>query len=289
MTKEPDDDLKAEAADLVREAFDRARRSGKADWRRMTTAVLNNRLLQITDGEFSIGRYGARTVMEFAQLLPDLVRVDASENGGPAVVTIVEGEAPDDEPSREVSLVRAERPQVREDLWRATMDWNEAHAYVVDPVTGRARLRRETDSPELPTVSGVSKQLYKEWRFAFIEEALTSYTAEQDQAALTAWRDAPGPSRNLPTHLQDAWMDTLRARVAEHIHTWFVSAGLVVPPDLTRARRVSERPIASGPTEVAVATQRLRDLVRRCVDQMSYDELRSLQLPASVVARTFGR
>ena len=52
------------------------------------------------------------------------------------------------------------------------MDWNDGHAYVVDPVTGRARLRQGSDPVELRSIEGVSKSKYMEWRFQFIDDAL---------------------------------------------------------------------------------------------------------------------
>lgn len=281
-----DDAARSSAEALIREAFDRARRAGKRDWQQMTTAVLNNRLLQITDGEFSIGQYGVHTVAEFVRLFPNTVRVSEGPNFRPALVSLIDGpeEAADDQ-NAHVPAREGARLQVREDLWRATMDWNERHTYVVDPVTGRARLRLPTDPAELPSIKGVTEDKYVQWRNEFIDDALARVTEDDDQRALTSWRDAAGPSRKLPSHLQDAWMSRLRTLVTEHIREWFAGTGLPVPQDLTREKSVSRSTPTSAPVEVAVATQRLRELVRRCIDQMSYDELRSLQLPAGVIAR----
>lgn len=290
MSDESQPDARSEAADLIRQAFDRARLSGKPDWQQMTTAVLNNRLLQITDGTFSVARYGARTVVEFAHMFPELLHVNEHPTRGPAVLTLVdvdEGHTASAAPSQSAEL--AARTQVREDLWRAVMDWNPNHSYILDPVTGRARRKLPEDGEGLEQLETVSKEVYLQWRRDFIEGMLAATTNPEEESALVQWRDHPGPSRNLPSHLQDKWMDLLRDRVAMHVAQWFENRGLPTPSDLTHPKGSGRPAPTASSVEAAVSAQRLRDLVRRCVDNMSHEELRSLHLPADVVARVFGR
>ncbi len=47
------DELHAAGARLIFAAFAQARDSGREDWRRMTLAVLKNRILGLTDCDFS--------------------------------------------------------------------------------------------------------------------------------------------------------------------------------------------------------------------------------------------
>jgi hypothetical protein len=277
-----------EARALVAEAFDRAKRSGKTNWYQMTTAVLKNRLLQLTDGAFAVERYGASTVAEFAHMLPDLVTVIPSERG-PAIIELLGG-ADDAATGRDSPVGElAERTQVREDLWRAFMDWDERHVYVVDPITGRARRRLPEDPVHLQELGRITREMYIEWRSAFIQGALAGELTPDERQRLEVWRDVPGPSRDLPRHLQDEWMSQLRTHVARHIREWFDATGNVPPPDLTTVKTAPSRPPAPAPLEAALSARSLRDLINKCVSVMTYDELCALKLPADVVARALWR
>lgn len=296
MTVTLDKSLRDVAVGLLHEAFDRARRNGKAEWRTMTTAVLKNRLLQITGGSFSIESFGVDTVADFVALFPDLLRIDENPGRGPSFVTLigVVSNGPStgaslDEESSQSSAKPVRRSQIRADLWRAAMDWDPSHEYVIDPVTGRARERTSADSGDVKVVQAVSKETYLGWRTSFIEQALEEANDPHDKDSLNRWREEAGPSRNLPSHLQDRWMSTLRTNVATHIREWFESVGFAVPDNVTSEAVGSPRPNVSAGTEMAVATQKLREVVRSCVDAMSYEELQAMQFPASVVARALAR
>lgn len=65
-----------DAQDLVIRAFELARQRGKADWRRMSTAVLKNRILQLTDHTFSERQFGADSFSSFLRLCSGVIRVD---------------------------------------------------------------------------------------------------------------------------------------------------------------------------------------------------------------------
>lgn len=60
-----------QADELVRTAFAAAKAGGKDAWDTMTLAVLKNRLLSLTDGDFDEKEYGASTMTEFTRLLSE--------------------------------------------------------------------------------------------------------------------------------------------------------------------------------------------------------------------------
>lgn len=282
--------LEREASDLILEAFSRARRSGKPDWRQMTTAVLKNRLLQITSGGFDLRRYDASGMRELVNRLPRLLTyADPSEPGQPGSVSLRPGHLEDDgEPPAHTSL--RSRTSIRPDLWRAVMDWTEHAAYVIDPATGNARRRVPEDADTTPTITGIPKETYLSWRTTFIDEALSRDLSDEERVSLERWRDNGGPSRALPRHLQDGWMSLLRARVHAHLVAWYEAQGIPIPADLSDDSDGSSprtAPVLS--VEVAVSVARLRETIQRCVREMTYEELRRLDLPAEVVARVIGR
>jgi hypothetical protein len=61
---------------LIRAAFKMARDRGKPDWRRMTTAVLKNRMLLLSERSFHERTYGASTFLAFIPQFDDLVKLD---------------------------------------------------------------------------------------------------------------------------------------------------------------------------------------------------------------------
>lgn len=72
-----DADLHREGADLIRRAFEAARGSEVADWRSMTSAVLKNRILDLTHPDRLADREGAKDFN--AAYGPAAERIDAKE------------------------------------------------------------------------------------------------------------------------------------------------------------------------------------------------------------------
>ena len=62
--------------DLILAAFAAARASGKKDWREMTTPVLKNRLLKLTDGSFDESVHTTNGMRGLVELYPDLLELD---------------------------------------------------------------------------------------------------------------------------------------------------------------------------------------------------------------------
>src|SRR5947209_6134392 len=112
---------------LIESAFAAARSSGKNEWRRMTTAVLKNRLLQQTEHRFDERDFGFASLPEMLESFPDLVRLDFTTR--PTTVEFVGDEVPDVPAS---SAGRSVRPRIREDLWRSMLDYSAGHSWVWD-------------------------------------------------------------------------------------------------------------------------------------------------------------
>lgn len=283
--------LQREASDLILEAFSRAKRSGKADWRYMTTAVLKNRLLQITSGGFELSRYCADSVRELVDQLPTLLEYAQPSGPGRPGTVVLKSEHLADE-SEEVTRAEAPattRQSIRPDLWRAAMDWAEHADYVLDPATGRARQRVESDPGGLPSIQGIPKETYLSWRDEFIAETLSRELSDEERAAVATWKEHGGPSRALPRHIQDGWMSLLRSRVRAHLASWFAAQGIDAPENLDAEVGATLVKAPAVTVEVAVSVARLRETIHRCVREMTYDELRRLDIPAEVVARVVGR
>lgn len=253
---------------LVRAAFEAARARKPDGWNGMTTAVLKNRLLQATKGSFEEGRYGARSMRDFAASLPDLLTVDDTTRP-PTVRIREEGEsAPEDRVHPGVNI--------RPDLWRAIVDYSVGHAW---GWTGeRAVPAHETDSQGRPLPT-LSPQELASWRQEFVEQQALQ-VAPHDAARLDQWTSSSGATAQLPPALRPAWNERLKRQVLARLERWFADAGMPAPQDLlvpaSREPSIGRRAPASGS---------LRDLVVGCVGRMSEAELESLSLPAGAVHR----
>ncbi len=292
----PAPDAPDRARALVLDAFAVARRSGKAGWDTMTTAVLKNRLLDLTGRTFAEGDYGARDMAAFAKDMPDLVELVPPAGSGPPLVRLVEQESVDRAvpvpPERAEGPPRAGgRVRVRPDLWRAALDWHAAGRLVLDD--GRVRPRAEGDDPGLPSFEPVAETDFEQWKRDFVDAVLPDVQGPQAEALL-AWAARPAPANTLGRALQDRWMDTLRANVLEHLRGWFDGQGLQAPADLVYEEPAAARPEADAgggggddarPANVAAPSRRLKDFVLRCVHEMTEDELRALPIPAGVASR----
>lgn len=284
-------DAAGRARALVLDAFAVARRTGKAGWDTMTTAVLKNRLLDLTNRMFSEGDYGARDMAAFAKSMPDLIELIPGVGIGPALVRLVDPDSvdraapPPPTAGSEGRPRSAARVRVRRDLWRAALDWNAVGQLVLD--AGSIRPRAEGDDPALPVFTPVPESLFESWKQEFVDASLPAAQGAE-AGALLAWARQPAPARTLGRSLQDRWMDALRTHVLDYLRGWFLQQGVVPPADLAY-----DEPEASGiQTEpddrrqgLAAPTRRLKDFVLRCVHEMTEDELSALPIPAGVAAR----
>src|SRR6266511_4011661 len=82
-------ELHDEGKRLILAAFAAARDKGVPDWRRMTSAVLKNRLLALTNGQFDERRWNATSFRQFLAQYLDLLRIDSSRH--PPIVELRDG------------------------------------------------------------------------------------------------------------------------------------------------------------------------------------------------------
>ena len=75
---EPEETMTEESRTLIERAFAKAQESGRADWHKMTVAVLKNRLLDLTERSFRESDYGASTFLEFVRSHDDILELDTT-------------------------------------------------------------------------------------------------------------------------------------------------------------------------------------------------------------------
>ena len=258
---------------LIITAYQEARRSGKQDWRRMTTAVLKNRLLDLTGRSFSESQYGASSFMDFVSRYPNMLQVDDSVF--PPIVELHGAEA--DRLSPADSDYTSTTYHIRSDLWQAVLDYSSGTTYVWDLDRKEARPTQEFDPN--PIVDTVTVDIQRQWRQEFLDDVTRSLELTHTEVGQTSeWiRLQLGTSR-LPTQLIPMWNRFFRDKVLAHLHRWFSESGLEPPDDI--ASSVSKR-LASSPSE----TEKLRELVLSVVRKMTHEELSGLSLPSEAVLR----
>jgi hypothetical protein len=261
---------------LIRSAFDIARRSGRSDWQQMSAAVLKNRLLDLTNRTFDERDYGAQSIGDLVRKMPDLLLVDESTRP-PTVKLLTAG-------SSLVKIESAAGSRIRSDLWHAIIDYRSGKQYVWDgsvavPQEGSAG--DESDSQVMPTITADAMD---RWRSEFSNQ-VRPLVADDDsiQAELDRWQAERLPTLELPALLRGRWNATLNEHVASTLSEWFNGQSIPVPSDLMQSGRDSNSK-SRRPTKAAV--DELRDLVMRCVRVMTDEELRELRLPPAAVLRS---
>ena len=258
---------------LIQQAFDRAKVSGKPDWHRMTTAVLKNRLLDLTGNTFNEAEYGADTFTAFVLVHDDIVDVDKSKS--PPIVTLRQAGSDSLEPG--YVHKPSSRPRVRSDLWQAVLDYSSGREYVWDQLEKQARPSLDGDGRSTVAVPGVTQVAHQQWREEFADTTRTSLTSEQE-SQLDIWVQDQLPTSHLPRHLIPRWNGFLRDKVHEYLRNWFDESGLEPPRDLIVS--AAGRTAGRGPD-----TEALRQLVLRVVGEMTEHELAQLNLPSQAVLR----
>ena len=251
---------------LIIRAFEQARDAGKVDWPRMTTAVLKNRMLGITGGEFRESDYGSDTFAEFVARFSDVVDLDSTTRPPTAWLTETARE-------RVSPAVATNRLWIRNDLWQAVIDRSGGLTYIWDSETLKARPGEATESnPIMPTIDA---DVDRGWRSGFRE----SLVGDSDEIERTrAWAENLLPSHHLPRHLASRWHRFLTRQVHQRLQDWFQKEGVAPPPDFVFD--VSERPRHEADDSEAV-----RRLALRTVRAMTEEELSQLNLPLPAVLR----
>lgn len=260
-----------EVPGLLDEAFAAARRSGKPSWRRMSTAVLKNRLLHLTGGRFDEGAMGFSSLPALLEQFNDLVGIDHSTK--PATIEYKPGAEKDDRDGQE-----AVRTRLRPDLWRAVFDYSTDEDWVWDE---RARCAvRVADRGEMPVLPTVTRDEFAAIRRSFVQECMESDNPDaHEQSRLERWSNSIVGTTFLPRRFRGKWNAHLKAVASDRLTTWFSDRHLEIPMDLLQPIP-GERSI-----EEDADLARLRNFIIECVRNMTLDELRHLNLPADAVFR----
>jgi hypothetical protein len=269
-----DDALRTLGERLLVGAFASARRSNRADWRRMTLGVLKNRILLQTD-QFDERAWRAARFSDFVALYPHLVQVDHSVK--PPMAELLSTEL-DESQLGPISLPpTSDHPSfVRRDLWNGVVDYSSGRVYVWRDGIALPLAVEEVaeDGLKLPTLTRADMEA---WRAEFVETAKSGMSSSDLSERLDSWLADSRTAAALPTVLRRQWLDYLKKRVIDRLLQWFDENGLTPPTELTvapvpRAREADE-------------AERLRDLLIRCVRIMSRSEMESLRIPPAVVLR----
>ena len=286
---------------LVRAAFEQAQNSGKPNWERMTSAVLKNRLLDITERQFSEARYGTSSFISLVRRVPDLL--DIVEDNPPFTLRIKEPIASlsdaDVGESSEEGVVLAGTPKhpsppggdwkrirIRDDLWRGIIDYDSGDTYVLDPETGHVRPIESSDA-ELPVAPTATQEVISSWREEFTESLPLSIRSKFADE-LRTWMDHGGRQTDLPRSVRGRWVAFLKRKVSNRLEKWFDALGKPLPSDTLLVSETGGLPPSEAIDEV-VRTRQLRDLIIRAVQTMSYDELAQISVPAFVLLRVSRR
>jgi hypothetical protein len=174
------------------------------------------------------------------------------------------------------------RSRIREDLWRAVVDYGSGKKYVLDPDTGLARPSPAGD-PALLTLPTVSRDTVASWRRQFIGK-LDPSVKEKFGDSLSTWVDGRGKQSELPGSVRGPWAEYLKRQVIKVLLDWFNSHGMQPPQDMivTGERRDAT---PSESIDEMVETRHLRDMIIRAVRVMTHEELSQISLPAGILLR----
>lgn len=273
-----DSDVLKRGEKLIVAAFSAARRSGREDWRQMTTPVLKNRILSLTNRAFSERDWRAASFRDFLALYPNLVRVDTTTRLPTAHLmcdlTDDESEPITQAPAHARGQMRPDQ-RVRPDLWRSALDYSSGNKYIW---TGETAVPVNADEPVegelvLPTID---RGNYDNWREGFLQHH-TKRVSPADVEAIKRWRTEGLGTRDLPPALRGCWNAELKRRVVELLETWFAEHDLEAPGDLLGKPR--------APRTSRADTAELRSFIHDCVAAMTRGELECLTLPPSAALR----
>jgi hypothetical protein len=255
MTTTKSDSTSYQIEHLIVTAFRTARDRGKPDWRRMTIAVLKNRLLQLSHGVFHERNHGALSFREFLSSYSHILRIEDDN------VELIEPEMTEGIMADTDAMHR-----IRPDLWQAVVDFSSGKKYAWDVSQERAREARPEDTLLLPTLR---REEMTGWRDKFV-------STHGSKPALQRWRDESLGTKALPSELQGKWNGFVREKVVDRLRHWFSSHGLSAP---TLVQGMKNK------TEHETSTEQLRSTIAACVAVMTEEELAEIRLPPAAVLR----
>lgn len=280
MAETPGDELHLEELrQLILQAFEEARDSGKADWEAMRSAVLKNRLLQLTNREFDENRYGGGSMVAVALRIPGLLELTSER---PAVLKLSNPDMLASEATHSIEkrsparAVRWSDVRIRQDLWRAVVAPRNECSYVWDPEDGQAREASVLDGPEHLTLPSFSEEELVRLRATFVEEQVED---PEMRERLAPW--VADPATRIPKRVRNEWLENLKNLAVARIQEWFQFVGLTVPGDLVQYASPADLPITAD----VVRTRTLKAALLRAIQIMDDDELRQVLVPATVLMR----
>lgn len=260
---------------LILRAFEAAKQSGRDNWSQMTTAVLKNRLLNLTGRAFKEVDYGATNFTAFVRRYPDLIALDESSTP-PKVVLI------GDVSTAVVGEAAIAGRRIRPDLWTAVVDYQSGDSYLWNGTEVVASDAVDNDTEELPKIPTVSREEMREWRERFATNFISGLQEDDEKVTrVRRWDSDFLPTKELPAEARAVWNDELKQRVISRLVDWFREKSLTPPIDLVQQRPQAHRVVSSE-------TAQLRELILRCVRAMNDEELRGLKLPPAAVLRAVG-
>lgn len=228
--------------ELVRQAFLLARAKRKPDWHRMSLAVLKNRLLDITDREFTESRYGATNFSEFVGKLSGLVTIDSTTY--PPTIELIQDLASGTTEIIATSTDTAHvggRPKtiydgtrIRSDLWSAINDWKSGAVYVWDRKKQCAQKANDGELGDdvLPTMT---KAEFDKLRADFVSETTIALNPPE-RSKLDAWKVHKMATTALPASVIPLWHTRLTRYVEARLQEWLEGDNESIEREFARYR-----------------------------------------------------
>jgi hypothetical protein len=241
----------------------------------MSIAVLKNRLLDMTDRQFTESRWGASSTRQFVELLDDVLDLDISTKPPTAILrdeVIVDTALP---VATAESARRGGGWRIRRDLWDAVMDFAGGNAYLWDGHLAVAFPPGETKGDPESVLPTLTSEEFAAWRRDFATDMFLKRPDDPSRAQITLWLESMGSSQLLPPPLRSRWYGVLKHHVRARLEEWFARRAEDPPRDMattfTRSARTSD------------STEELRAMIIRAVGHMTRPEMEGLSLPVSVV------
>lgn len=245
----------------------------------MRSAVLKNRLLQLTEREFDEARYGGGSMVAVALRVPGLLEL-VSER--PAVLkltdpSVVSNDAPLTAEKRQVaSPFRWKDVRLRPDLWHAVVASRSGTTYVWDVLTEQAREQTLLDGQSQFVLPSIGPEELAKLRAQFSAERVQD---PQMKDRIAGWLD--DFATPIPKRIRREWAEYLKSVAVTRVQEWFQMRGIQPPADLLQFASTADLPATSD----VVRTRTLKSSLLRAIQMMTEEELRQVLVPASVLMR----
>jgi hypothetical protein len=275
-----EDELYRLGSILIRRAFDIARLSGKPNWQEMSSAVLKNRILDLTSRHFDESAWGVSSFQEWLDLFDDIVAVDRTRK--PSWVQLRDPEQTDTshevlskESPTDATADLPKRWRIRPDFWQALVDTGRAGDWYWDGEHVELRPTPPNEGVGHVPLPTFTIEECKNLRQSYAEQLALP---EEEKHLVSRWTDELLPDTVLPKALRRRWTLMLKQAVLDRLQSWFISVGDTPPPDLVYEPDPT-RPREESPPED------LRSIIVRCVQIMTRTELEEVRLPPAVLLR----